>query len=272
MQKKIFYMILAGICYKPGIMYANTADSLCLHSIRELQEVTISINRDLSKKINEPQHVISIAKSYIDYANKNNTADLLAETGQITIQKSQQGGGSPILRGFEASRILLVVDGIRMNNLIYRTGHLQNSITVDQFALNNIEVLFGPSSLNFGSDALGGTILFNTLTPIYSQDDKRPYHKGNITVRHGSANKEGTSHIDFNYGNEKLASVSSFTFSNFSDLRAGTNRNPFLPNNDSYIRNEQYTLKQGSANDIAITNNKPELISVPLKWDTNVTI
>lgn len=70
-------MILAGICYKPGIMYANTADSLCLHSIRELQEVTISINRDLSKKINEPQHVISIAKSYIDYANKNNTADLL---------------------------------------------------------------------------------------------------------------------------------------------------------------------------------------------------
>lgn len=252
-------MILAGICYKPGIMYANTADSLCLHSIRELQEVTISINRDLSKKINEPQHVISIAKSYIDYANKNNTADLLAETGQITIQKSQQGGGSPILRGFEASRILLVVDGIRMNNLIYRTGHLQNSITVDQFALNNIEVLFGPSSLNFGSDALGGTILFNTLTPIYSQDDKRPYHKGNITVRHGSANQEGTSHIDFNYGNEKLASVSSFTFSNFSDLRAGTNRNPFLPNNDSYIRNEQYTLKQGSANDIAITNNKPEL-------------
>lgn len=259
MQKKIFYIILAGICYKPGIQYANTADSLGLHNIKELQEVTISINRILSKKIEEPQHIISISKSYIENANKNNTADLLGETGQISIQKSQQGGGSPILRGFEASRILLVVDGIRMNNLIYRTGHLQNSITVDQFALDNIEVLFGPSSLNFGSDALGGTILFNTLTPIYTQDDKHPYHKGNITVRYGSANQEGTSHIHFKYGNKKIASVSSFTFSNFGDLRAGINRNPFLPNNDSYIRNDLYTLNQGGSNDIAITNNKPEL-------------
>ncbi|MEC8113334.1 MAG: TonB-dependent receptor plug domain-containing protein, partial [Bacteroidota bacterium] len=55
------------------------------------------------------------------------TGDLLEATGQVHLQMSQQGGISPVLRGFEANRVLLVVDGVRMNNAIYRAGHLQNA-------------------------------------------------------------------------------------------------------------------------------------------------
>ena len=54
------------------------------------------------------------------------------------------GGGSPILRGFEANRVLLVVDGIRMNNAIYRSGHLQNAITVDPNSIERVELSMVP--------------------------------------------------------------------------------------------------------------------------------
>lgn len=129
----MFTVCLAACCCSSA--YAGNADSLEIFRTVDLREVIVSVNRDHTRKINTPQHIVSVPKSFIDYANKQSTADLLGETGQVLVQKSQQGGGSPILRGFEASRILLVVDGVRMNNLIYRSGHLQNCLTVDQFAL-----------------------------------------------------------------------------------------------------------------------------------------
>lgn len=248
--------IIAGCTTKAK---ASKADSVNTFRSVNLQEVVVSVNRDKTRKINTPQHIVSVPKSFIDYANKQSTADLLSETGQVLVQKSQQGGGSPILRGFEASRILLVVDGIRMNNLIYRSGHLQNCITVDQFALKNMEVLFGPSSLNYGSDALGGTITFNTLSPTLAADGQTHTSEGHTVLRYGSANQEGTAHVDFNYGTEKFASLTSFTFSNFGDLRAGTTRNPFLPDDDSYIESNIYVLPQDGKNDIMLYNDKPQL-------------
>ena len=54
------------------------------------------------------------------------------------------GGGSPMIRGFAANRVLIMVDGIRMNNAIYRSGNLQNVISVDAQSLQNTEVIFGP--------------------------------------------------------------------------------------------------------------------------------
>ena len=81
------------------------------------------------------------------------------------VQQSQQGGGSPILRGFEANRILLVVDGVRLNNAIYRSGHLQNALTVDPFAVRSVEVRHGAGSVQYGSDALGGVIHYHTRSP-----------------------------------------------------------------------------------------------------------
>lgn len=258
MKKTLLTAAVTGAGFFSQI-YANQADSTAVFRISDLQEVVVSVNRDRIHKINSPQHIVSIPKSLIDYTNQQNTADLLMSTGQVSIQKSQQGGGSPILRGFEASRILLVIDGIRMNNLIYRNGHLQNSITTDQFTLENVEIINGPSSLNYGSDALGGTILFNTLAPRLSENPSKQLFDGNAAIRYGSANQEGTVHLDLNYGTSKFASLTSFTFSHFGDLRAGTNRNPFLPENDSYQQSLIYTQLHTGADDEAIVNSKPEL-------------
>ncbi len=73
---------------------------------------------------------------------RNRLQTLLQESG-VFVQKSQMGGGSPILRGFEANKILLVVDNIRLNNAIFRSGHLQNSTMIDPFLLKRSEVILG---------------------------------------------------------------------------------------------------------------------------------
>src|SRR5215213_9380197 len=115
---------------------ALTAMSQDTLSEKNLDEVIIYSGKFSEHKKNIVQRVEVINEKQIREINAQNTGDLLINTGNVFVQKSQQGGSSPVLRGFEASRILLVVDGIRMNNAIYRSGHLQNVITTDQNSLS----------------------------------------------------------------------------------------------------------------------------------------
>ena len=140
----------------------------------KLDEVELRSERYSKSNLKTSQTIETISKKEIEFQNYQNTADLLTNSGTLAVQKSQQGGGSPIIRGFEANRILLLVDGIRMNNLIFRAGHLQNVITVDENMLSKVDVLFGPSSTVFGSDAMGGAINLQTKMPLlFSENNNR---------------------------------------------------------------------------------------------------
>ncbi|MGE5355459.1 MAG: TonB-dependent receptor plug domain-containing protein [Deltaproteobacteria bacterium] len=190
-----------------------------------LNEIVVSANKMSETKKNVAQQIKVISSSEISTVNSQTTADLLQNTANVFVQKSQQGGGSPVLRGFEASRILLVVDGVRMNNIIYRSGHLQNIITLDNSSLDRVEVLQGPASTIYGSDALGGVIHFITRKPEFAYDKK--IFKLNFASRFGSVNNELSGHLDFNYGTSKLSALTSVTYSKFGDLKGGENQNPF---------------------------------------------
>ncbi len=219
----------------------------------ELEEVTISANRQTDVKLKVPQQVFVLPQKQIERANVKTTADLLTENGMLTVQKSQQGGGSPMIRGFESSRVLLVMDNVRMNNLIYRAGHLQNVITVDQAMLERAEVLYGPSSVIYGSDALGGVVTFKTKEPLLS-DNGKVIFGGNAFMRYGTSNNETTGHVDFNIGDGRFASLTSLSYSNFGDLRGGRNKNPFLKN-DEYIH-RLYEVVRENGEDLLIGNKK----------------
>lgn len=203
----------------------------------DLQEITISANRFAEPRADVPNQVESITAKEIRFQNTQNTADLLERTGQVMAQRSQGGGGSPILRGFEANKILIVVDGVRMNNAIFRGGHLQNVLRIDQSMLDRTEIVFGPGSVVYGSDALGGAMCFYSKKPLLALPEQNINLKGNAFVRYGSANQEKTGHIDFNIGGKKFGSLSSFTFSDFGDLRQGGSDNSFSDYPDQFMRN-----------------------------------
>jgi hemoglobin/transferrin/lactoferrin receptor protein len=120
-----------------------------------------------------------------------------------------------------------MVDGVRMNNLIYRAGHLQNAITMDNNVLDRAEILFGPSSTVYGSDALGGVVHFYTRNPELAKE-KSSLFFGSAFTRIGNVNNELTTHVDFNLSGKKLGSLTSFTYSDFGDLKMGEKTNPAL--------------------------------------------
>ena len=204
---------------------------------KQLEEVYITTPKYLKNKKFISQKVETISKNEIEFQNFQNTADALMNSGNVTVQKSQQGGGSPVIRGFEASRILILVDGIRMNNLIFRAGHLQNIITVDENMLENIDVFYGSSSTLFGSDALGGAVNLTTKKAQFSSDVK--HLSGNVLTRFSSVNQEKSTHIDLNYGTSNFASLTSFSFNDFGDLKMGKNKNhnnPYFGERDFYVQ------------------------------------
>src|SRR6476661_7891923 len=79
-------------------------------SIDQLDEVVFSANKFSEKKKNIAQRIDIVSSREIARVNAQNSGDLLMNTGNVFVQKSQQGGSSPVIRGFEASRVLLVVD------------------------------------------------------------------------------------------------------------------------------------------------------------------
>ena len=100
-----------------------------------IDEVVIAANRWEQEKKQTPNRIVSIGPGEIEFSNPQTTADMLAGTNQVFVQKSQLGGGSPMIRGFAANSVLIVVDGVRMNNAIFRGGNLQNVISIDPLSL-----------------------------------------------------------------------------------------------------------------------------------------
>ena len=198
-------------------------------NVIRLDEFVITGNRTEEKRSDLPYKIEVIQAKDISFQNPQNAAIMLEQTGEVFVQTSQLGGGSPVLRGFEANKVVLIVDGIRMNNAIYRAGHLQNAITVDPFGLASTEILYGPGSTIYGSDALGGVINFITKDPTLSTTGKTEVH-GNLLGRFASANTEKTGGINLNLGWKKIAVLLNFSYSDFGDLREGRVRNPALGN------------------------------------------
>lgn len=186
-----------------------------------LHEVVVSASRWRQDSGDVPARIVSISIEETALQNPQTAADLLGTSGEVFIQKSQQAGGSPMIRGFATNRLLYAVDGVRMNTAIFRAGNIQNVISLDPFAVESAEVLFGPSSVIYGSDAIGGVMSFQTRTPQFSLTGE-PLIKGGAEARYSSSNGEKTGHFHLNAGWKKWALVTSISSFDFGHLRQGS--------------------------------------------------
>jgi len=219
-----------------------------------LDAVVISANRWEQNSREVPVRITAISAKEIALQNPQTAADLIGLSGEASIQKSQLGGGSPIIRGFAANRVVLVVDGVRMNNAIYRSGNLQNIISLDPQAVENAEIVFGPGSVVYGSDAIGGVMDFHTLRAKFATAELPALFKGSASLRYGTASDEKTAHVDFNIGLKNWAFVTSASFSDFGDLRMGSN------GPEEFFRPE-YAIRLNGKD--TIVRNEDPLVQVP---------
>lgn len=232
---------------KAQILRKSTRVYLTL-SPEQLDEVVMSISKWEQQKKDIPQKIVSLNAKEIAFTTSQTSADLLQNSGKVFVQKSQLGGGSPMIRGFATNRLVLSVDGVRMNNAIFRGGNIQNIISIDPFTIKNTEVIFGPGSVIYGSDAIGGVMNFFTREAMFSEHDSLLF-TGMANSRFATVNNESTAHFNFNLGRKKWSFLTSATFSSFDDLNMGT-RGPA-----AYLRNE-YVVRSNGA-DILMANNRP---------------
>lgn len=219
-------------------------------------QVVISATKWNQNVARLPTRITSIPGTQNYLNNSQTSADLLGASGEVFIQKSQSGGGSPMIRGFATNRLLISVDGVRMNNAIFRSGNLQNVIAIDPFSTESVEVLFGPGSVMYGSDAIAGVMSFTTLTPQLSFSDKLLV-TGKAASRYSSANQEKALHFDINVGWKKWAYIASFSHFDFGDVRMGQ----YGP--DEYLK-PFYVQRQDSV-DVVVTNTNP-LVQKPTAY------
>ncbi|MCB0754959.1 MAG: carboxypeptidase-like regulatory domain-containing protein, partial [Flavobacteriales bacterium] len=80
-----------------------------------LDAVVVSATRWNQESRDIPSKITTISPREAALQNPQTAADLLTVSGKVFMQKSQQGGGSPMIRGFATNRLLYTVDGVRMN-------------------------------------------------------------------------------------------------------------------------------------------------------------
>ena len=224
---------------------------ILLYDNELLDEVVISASKFSQKFREVPKKVTQINRSMIEFTNPMTSADLLERGGYVYIQKSQLGGGSPMIRGLSTNRLVLSVDGVRLNNAIFRSGNIHNVISISPMNIENTEVIMGSASVLYGSDAIGGVMNFYTKKAKLS-NDSNPNILININSRYSSASNEKMYHIDFNYGLEKISFLSSFSKSDFDDLTMG------IHGPSDYLR-PNYVTQNSAGDDVLVTNSKPRV-------------
>jgi len=232
----------------------SVIEVLLIPDIYNIEEVIVAASKWNQELREVPMVVDKISTKEARLYSPQTSADLLSVNSKVFVQKSQLGGGSPMIRGFSANRVLLVVDGVRLNNAIYRGGNLQNVLNIDVNTVDNVEVVFGPGSVIYGSDALGGVMSYSTLKTEFSSDSLRV--KGSGLMRFSSANQERTGSAVIKLSSKKWASVSSASNSYFNDLRMGSkghssyDRSFFVINDgerDTVMANNDKNMQRGSA-------------------------
>ncbi len=245
------------ISLKKTDILASSSTVFMTLKIEDLNQIVISASKFEQDRSDVPQSIISLDAKAISIATPQTSADALLNTGNVFIQKSQLGGGSPIIRGFSTNRLLITVDGIRMNNAVFRGGNVQNVIAIDPFSVQNVEVTLGSGSVVYGSDAIGGVMSFYTKKPQLSYKEE-PYVQGNFNTRFSSSNNEKTGHFDLNFGLKKWGFLTSVSYTDFDDLKMGRH------GPDDYLRHQYVSTENGIDN---LVSNPDPLVQIPTGYN-----
>ncbi|MCI0340591.1 MAG: TonB-dependent receptor [Planctomycetales bacterium] len=159
-----------------------------------LPEVVVTPARRAADPFGTPAVVRAAAGEVLFERRARRTVpEALGDVPGVGVQKTSQGQGSPYLRGFTGFRTLTLLDGLRLNNSVYRDGPNEYTTLVDPAALDRLEVVEGPGSVLYGSDAVGGTVnlLTRRVLPDHDPEDRatEATWERRLGYRYGSADR-----------------------------------------------------------------------------------
>jgi len=183
----------------------------------QLSELVVTATRERARSRYEQAPALSIARPTPSArGNAAVAADLVRDLPGTQVQQTSAGQGAVILRGLTGNQVLLLVDGIPLNNGTYRDGPGQYLATIDPGSIEQIEVIRGPASVHYGSDAQGGVL--HLLT--------RPHPSGIGAgvgaLLHGSTGSNSyRARVSARWSDDRVSASGGGSFARVSDLRPG---------------------------------------------------
>jgi len=188
-------------------------------TLRLNDSVVVTAQREPSPVLDVPRSISVLEARDVHRRMPRTTPEALMDATGVFVQKTNHGGGSPIVRGLVGNHVLVLVDGVRLNNATFRYGPNQYLATVDPYSIERLEVVRGPGSVAYGSDALGGVLNVITARPSFNADGFRL--GGRLMPKFASAGMERGGRADVQAGGRNVALLAGFSYRDHGDLKAG---------------------------------------------------
>lgn len=198
--------------------YAETGEVITL------EEICVTATRTEKNILNIPYTTYFLSSEKMqDERMVRTVPEALDEIPGIMVQKTSHGQGSPFIRGFSGFRTLFLIDGIRLNNSTFRDGPNQYWNTVDPLSINRLEVIEGPSSVLYGSDAIGGTVSAMTIGPEYDKGHGYNWN-GRVYYRYADAERSNTGRGELGGAyDRKFGWILGYSYKDFGNVEGGKN-------------------------------------------------
>lgn len=221
-------------------------------SAGKLKELVVTATRKKTETLLLPYTVNVLARKTMDDYQFRTTPEAMMAMNGVFVQKTNHGGGSPFVRGVTGNQLLILTDGIRLNNSIFRYGPNQYLNTIDAYTINTIEVAKGTGSVQYGSDAIGGVINIISRSPEFT--NQQPSFSGKLLSKYMTGDMEKTIRGEAAYSGRRLAILAGISKRNFGDIIGGDTTGKQSPsgyNEWSFDFKAKYLLKQNIALTIA---------------------
>lgn len=203
MDMKIAALLSLGLCGAFGGSAAERSTDTT-NSVDRLPEVVVTATRVETDAHDVPYAVNVRRPNDPEQGLPRTMPEALKEVPSVMVQKTAHGQGSPFIRGFTGFRNVMLIDGIRLNNSVFREGPNQYWNTVDPLSIDRLEVVRGPSSVHYGSDAIGGAVNAFTLSRTdYEKKwdwDARTFYRVSSAERSHTGRAETSANLTENFG------------------------------------------------------------------------
>jgi outer membrane receptor protein involved in Fe transport len=156
--------------------------------IYRLSEINVTATRDRREGFSTPMAVTVLDNALLKERSPNNVADLFAGVPGLDVEGVGTNQRRPVIRGISGQRVLLLEDGIRLNNSRRRQESGEIPAMVDVAEIDQVEVVRGASSVLYGSDAVGGVVNLVTRKPAFSMTGAEL--RGALAYRYSTADNQ----------------------------------------------------------------------------------
>ncbi|MCB1087801.1 MAG: TonB-dependent receptor, partial [Verrucomicrobiae bacterium] len=189
-----------------------------VRAVSTLDPVVVTATREPLSAADTPNTIEVIDAEDIFRRQGRTLPELLNETPSVMVQKTAHGQGSPFVRGFTGYRNLALIDGVRLNNAVFRDGPNQYWNTIDPYSVRSIELVKGQGSVLYGSDAIGGTLNVLTARPLYAESGN--LSGGRVYGRYSTAEDSYTGRVEASTSEAgRYGFILGFTGKDYGDLR-----------------------------------------------------